>query len=527
LSEEQPMKILTSAQMKEIDRQTIEEIGIPGPVLMENAGLQVFRVLQALFPRLPEERVIIVCGKGNNGGDGLVVARHLHNHGGRPVVLLLAAKEEVRGDAGLNLKIAEAIGVSISEIRTEAEWKKHRRLLRGATIIIDAIFGTGLSQPAQGLYALAIGDINKTSAFKLAVDIPSGLSSDTAEIIGPAVRADLTIALGAAKIPHVFPPAEEYVGDFLVANISLPPHFLVATNLNLDMTERATLLPLFERRKRDSHKGSYGHLLIIAGSLGKTGAAVMAARAAYRMGAGLVTVATPRTCLPIIARSMVELMTEPLDETETRTISATALPRVQTLAEGKDAIVLGPGLSTQESTCEFVWEFVSRVRKPLIIDADGINILALKQELLERLPKPAILTPHPGEFARLLGVSVAEVLRKKLELVPAFAERYGIYLVLKGYRTLVGAPDGRVFVNPTGNPGMATGGTGDVLSGMVGALLMQHHDPLLAALAAVYLHGLSGDLAAEKTGERALVASDLIRFLPRAIHSLEEEAQAF
>lgn len=521
------MKILTSAQMKEIDRQTIEDIGIPGPVLMENAGLQVFRVLKALFPRLRDERVVIVCGKGNNGGDGLVVARHLQNHGFEPAVLLLAAKEEIKGDAGLNLKIADAIGVSISEIRTPADWKRHRHLLRQATILIDAIFGTGLSQPAQGLYALAIQDINKMAAFKLAVDIPSGLSSDTAEIIGPAVRADLTIALGAAKIPHVFPPAEEYVGSFLVVNISLPPCLLAVPNLNLEMTDKTVLLPLFERRKKNSHKGSYGHLLIIAGSLGKTGAAVMAARAAYRMGAGLVTVATPQSCLPIIARSMVELMTEPLAETEARTISASALPRVQALAEGKDAIVLGPGLSTQDSTRQFVWEFIPRVKKPLIIDADGLNILALKPELLEKLPRLTILTPHPGEFARLSGLTVAEVLDKKLELVPAFARRYGVYLVLKGYRTLVAAPDGRVFVNPTGNPGMATGGTGDVLSGMVGALLMQHRDALLAALAAVYLHGLSGDLAAEKTGERALIASDLIRFLPRAVRSLEEEAEDF
>lgn len=518
------MKVLTSAEMKEIDRQTIENIGIPGPVLMENAGIQVFRVLRALFPGLSQERVVIVAGKGNNGGDGLVVARHLHNHGGSPVVLLLARKEEVRGDAGLNLKVAEAIGVSLREVRTPAEWKKQRPLLRQASVIVDAIFGTGLSQPARGIHAIAIEDINRAGAFKLAVDIPSGLSSDTAEIIGPAVRADLTVALGAPKIPHVFPPAEEYVGDFIVADISLPPHLLASESLKLEMVERTALRPLFKPRKKDSHKGSYGHLFIIAGSVGKTGAAIMAARAAYKMGAGLVTVATPRACLPLIARSMVELMTEPLAETEVGTISAEALPKVMALAENKDALVVGPGLSTEESTRQFLWQWLPLLRKPLVIDADGLNILALKPELLKRLPRPAILTPHPGEFARLAGLSVAEVLRRKLELVPAFARKYDLYLILKGYRTLIASPDGRVFVNPTGNPGMATGGTGDVLSGMVGALLMQQKDPLWAALAAVYLHGLSGDLAAERIGERGLVASDLIRFLPRAIRSLEEEA---
>ncbi|MBM3284851.1 MAG: NAD(P)H-hydrate dehydratase, partial [Candidatus Aminicenantes bacterium] len=466
------------------------------------------------------------AGKGNNGGDGLVVARLLHNRGGKPVVFLLAAKEEVRGDAALNLRIAEAVGVEVRKIRTPADWKKQRRVLREATVIVDAIFGTGLIKPAEGIQALAIQDINKCTAFKLAVDIPSGLSSDSAEIIGPAVRADLTVTLAAPKIAHVFPPAEEYVGDFLVADISIPPRLFAAENLKLEMTDRESLLPLFRRRRRDSHKGSYGHLLMIAGSLGKTGAAVMAARAAYRMGAGLVTVGTPRTCLPIIARSMLELMTEPLAETGAKTISAEALPRVRALLAEKDAMLLGPGLSTEESTRQFVWQLIPHVKKPLVVDADGLNILALKRELLARLPRPSILTPHPGEFARLTGLSIPEVIKNKLELVPAFAREHGVYLVLKGYRTLVAAPDGRVFVNPTGNPGLATGGTGDVLSGMVGALLMQQKDPLQAAVAAVYLHGLSGDLAAQKTGERGLVAGDLIRFLPQAVRSLEEGAEA-
>ena len=517
------MKVLTSAQMKEIDRRTIEDIGIPGPVLMENAGLQVFRVLQALFPGLAGENIVIVAGKGNNGGDGLVVARHLHNHGVRPQVLLLASKEEVRGDAALNLKIARAVGVTIKEVRSASDWKKQQKLLEHASVILDAIFGTGLVKPAEGLYAQAIESINKTRAFKLAVDIPSGLSSDTFELIGPAVRADLTVALAAPKIAHVFPPAEELVGDFIVADISIPPFLFEDESLKLEMMEKESLRACFRKRKRDSHKGNYGHLFIIAGSLGKTGAAALAARAAYKTGAGLVTVGTPRTCLPIVARSMMELMTEPLAETEEKTISSEALPRVLDLIKGKDALLIGPGISKQESTCQFVWNLIPKVRQPLVIDADGLNILSLKRELLKKLPRPTVLTPHPGEFARLTGLSIGEVLRSRLELVPSFARKYGIILVLKGYRTLVGAPDGRVFINPTGNPGMATGGTGDVLSGMIGALLMQHLDPLQAALTAVYLHGLSGDLASRRVGERAVVAGDLIRFLPQALKAVEAE----
>jgi NAD(P)H-hydrate epimerase len=520
------MKVLTSAEMKEIDRRTIEDIGIPGPVLMENAGIQVFRVIQALFPGLAGENIVIVAGKGNNGGDGFVVARHLHNHGARPQVLLLASKQEIGGDAALNLKIAQAVGVAITEIRSASDWKKHRKALRGATVIVDAIFGTGLFKPAEGLYARAIESINKTRAFKLALDIPSGLSSNSHEVIGPAVKADLTVTLAAPKIAHVFAPAEELVGDFIVADISIPPSLFDDENLKLEMVEKASVLACFGKRKRDSHKGDYGHLFIIAGSLGKTGAAVMAGRAAYKTGAGLVTIGTPRTCLPIVARGMMELMTEPLAETDEKTVSSEALPRVLGLIEGKDALLIGPGISTQESTRQFVWKLIPKIKKPLVIDADGLNILSLKRELLRKLPRPTILTPHPGEFARLVSLSVPEVLKRRLELVPSFAREYGVYVVLKGYRTLVGAPDGRIFINPTGNPGLATGGTGDVLSGMIGALLMQQKDPLQAALAAVYLHGLSGDLASQRIGERAIVAGDLIRFLPQAVKAMEAEVEA-
>jgi NAD(P)H-hydrate epimerase len=519
------MKILTSAEMKEIDRKTIEEIGIPGPVLMENAGLQIFRFLQTILPYCDSDKIVIVAGKGNNGGDGLVIARHLWNHGTVPRVILLAGKEEIRGDAALNLQIAEKIGVPITEARTEAEWNTRKKLIKEASVIVDAIFGTGLTKPAEGLYAKAIEDINKTGAFKLAVDIPSGLSSDSFEIIGPAVRADVTVTLAAPKVAHVLPPAEEWVGELVVADISIPPQLFDAPYLKLELTEKQALLRSFQKRKKDSHKGSYGHLFIIAGSVGKTGAAVMAAKAALKTGAGLVTVGTPQSCLPMVARGMVELMTEALAETEEKTISVEALPRAKALVKGKNVLLIGPGISTQSSTADFVADLMPEIKLPVVIDADGLNILSMRPELLKRLPKAAILTPHPGEFARLVGLPLRDAIKGKLELAPAFAREHGVHLVLKGYRTLVCSPDGRTFVNPTGNPGMATGGSGDVLSGMIASFLMQDKDALQAALAAVYLHGLSGDLAAEKMGERALVAGDLIRFLPAALKAMEDEAR--
>lgn len=515
------MKVLTSKEMREIDRKTIEEIGIPGPVLMENAGIRITGAILKRFPRITEENVVIVAGKGNNGGDGFVVARHLFNLGARPNVLLLASKQELKGDAALNLGIAEKIGVEIAEVTKIEEWKKHRIGLFHASVIVDAIFGTGLLKPAEGLYATAIEDINKAPGFKVAVDIPSGLSSDTHLLIGPAVKADLTVALAAPKIGHVLPPAEEYVGELVISDISIPPFLFEDESLKLEVIEKKDALPYIQKRKRDSHKGTYGHLFVLAGSLGKTGAAVMAAKAALRMGAGLVTVGTPQSCLPVIARSMMELMTEALPETPQKTISEAALPMVLDLLKGKDAVLIGPGISAHPSTAKLVVSLLPKIKVPAVIDADGLNILAENPDALKSFSCPAVLTPHPGEFARLIRRSNKDVLDNRLALAAEFADKYKVFLVLKGYRTLVATPRGKIFINPTGNPGMATGGSGDVLSGMIASLIIQEKNILGATAAAVYLHGLSGDIGAKKIGERPLIAGDLIKYLPQALKEME------
>lgn len=515
------MKVLTSKEMREIDRKTIEEIGIPGPVLMENAGIRITGAILKRFPRITEENVVIVAGKGNNGGDGFVVARHLFNLGARPNVLLLASKQELKGDAALNLGIAEKIGVEIAEVTKIEEWKKHRIGLFHASVIVDAIFGTGLLKPAEGLYATAIEDINKAPGFKVAVDIPSGLSSDTHLLIGPAVKADLTVALAAPKIGHVLPPAEEYVGELVISDISIPPFLFEDESLKLEVIEKKDALPYIQKRKRDSHKGTYGHLFVLAGSLGKTGAAVMAAKAALRMGAGLVTVGTPQSCLPVIARSMMELMTEALPETPQKTISEAALPMVLDLLKGKDAVLIGPGISAHPSTAKLVVSLMPKIKVPAVIDADGLNILAENPDALKSFSCPAVLTPHPGEFARLIRRSNKDVLDNRLALAAEFADKYKVFLVLKGYRTLVATPRGKIFINPTGNPGMATGGSGDVLSGMIASLIIQEKNILGATAAAVYLHGLSGDIGAKKIGERPLIAGDLIKYLPQALKEME------
>ncbi|MEN6560227.1 MAG: NAD(P)H-hydrate dehydratase [Acidobacteriota bacterium] len=517
------MKILTSAEMREIDRTAIEDIGIPGVVLMENAGLRIARAIRHRFPDIACERVVIVAGKGNNGGDGFVAARHLANAGARPEILLLAAGDEVKGDAAVNLAVALKMGLPVTEVRDAAAWKKERTAVFHASVVVDAMFGTGLIKPLEGLFAAAAGDINRSKAFKVAVDIPSGLSSDTFETIGPCVAADLTVTLAAPKVAHIFPPAADRVGELVVAPIGLPSALLNKDELKLELVEEEAVAPFFARRKKDTHKGTYGHVLIFAGSLGKSGAAALAGRAALRTGAGLVTVATAARALPSLARGMAELMTEPLAETPAGTIDAAALSRALALLGGKSVVLVGPGLSTNPATAEFVLGLLPRIKAPCVIDADGLNIVSKAPEVLDRMRGPVVLTPHPGEFSRLAGRTSEEVQRHRLELAPEFAARHKVTVVLKGYRTLVAAPDGRVFVNPTGNPGMATGGSGDVLGGMIAAQIGQKADLPGAAISAVYAHGLAGDIAADRLGERALIAGDIIRYLPPALKALAGE----
>ena len=514
------MKVLNSRQMQSIDKKAIQEIGIIGPILMENAGIQITKEILAKFPNIQREKIVIVAGKGNNGGDGFVVARHLFNRGCKPIVLLLAMKKDLRGDAALNAGIADRIGIDVREITSTRRWSAHKKLLQRATLLIDAIFGTGLIKPASGLFAKAIEDINTCKAFKVAVDIPSGLSSDTFEIIGPCVCADLTVTLAAPKIAHVFPLSEDCVGELKISDICVPPFLFEDESLKLDWLEEDMVRPYFERRRKDTHKGTYGHLFVVSGSLGKTGAAVMAGKAALKLGAGLVTVGTPKSCLPIVARSMMELMTEPLPETEEGTLSSEALDKVLSLLEGKDALMIGPGISTHPSTWEFVYSLLPRVKIPVVLDADALNILASKPDILKSMSRPLVVTPHPGEFARLVKLSTKEVLTKRLELIPRFAAEYGVYVVLKGYRTLTATPDGRTYINPTGNPGMATAGSGDVLSGMIAAMIIQEKNILEAILAAVYIHGLSGDIGASRLGEKSLTAGNMITYLPAAIKTL-------
>lgn len=525
------MRIYSAKEMAEADRITIEEYGIPGAVLMENAGSQTVDAMEERYGDLlydDESAVLLVCGKGNNGGDGFVVARHLFNRGtARLDLVLLGDSESLAGDAKLNHDIYRRMEGTVHQA---ADWEAFRRLeeegqllsLDEYTVIVDAIFGTGLNSPVRGHYARVINAINECTTPVVSVDIPSGLSADTPNLMGEAVLADLTVTFGAPKYPHLLPPADELAGDVAVADIGIPEAAMErAGGGPRVVTDELAAFLLPEERERTGHKGDYGHVLLVGGSVGKTGAAVMAAEAAYRSGAGLVTVATPHDCLPVVAGSSLELMTEPLAGTPAGTISPDALARTIELAAQRDVLALGPGISNEAATAEYVRALFAAPglsAVPLVIDADGLNAFEKTPDALNATGReaPVIITPHPGEMARLFGIGTAELLRDRIGPVAEFARERNLIVVLKGYRSLTVAPEGDTWVNLTGNPGMASGGSGDVLTGMVAALLAQDLDPVDAAILAVHVHGLAGDMAAEDVGEVSLMAGDLLEYLPDA-----------
>jgi ADP-dependent NAD(P)H-hydrate dehydratase / NAD(P)H-hydrate epimerase len=520
--------VLNATQMREADRRTIESIGLPGVVLMENAGAAVARVVDERFPTA--RRVLVLCGKGNNGGDGFVVARRLL--GRRPEVVLLGKSDDVKGDARIHHDAFVRSGGAVCEVPDADAWRLVRdQALVGAEVVVDAILGTGLREAPTGVAAQAIGDVCRfaeAGRTVVAVDVPSGLPSDTGGVGWETVRATVTVTFAAPKYGHVLPPACDAVGDLVVADIGIARQTLDELAGTFGLLEDEDAARAFPARAPEAHKGTFGHVLVIAGSVGKTGAAVLAGTGALRAGAGLVTVATPAPALPAVAGGRPEIMTEPLPATSSGGVSREAVERALALAKSRDAVVLGPGLGQDASTRDFVREFVRRCPTPLVVDADALNALAPSSTLklpdaLEALhrDRPTVITPHPGEMSRLAGVGTAEVQERRLETARDAARTTGALVVLKGHRTLVADPSGRAAVNPTGNPGLATGGTGDVLAGVLGALLARE-EAWTAATAAVFVHGRAGDLAARQRGETGLVAGDLLDALPQAIRSLRE-----
>ena len=516
------MRVLNAAQMRDADRQTIDEIGIPSMVLMENAGRQVVAALEAAFDDLPDKHVAVLCGPGNNGGDGFVVARTLYQRGVAVSVFVIAPLTAVKGDARLNLEILGRLGITVVEISDAQAWDLHFSEISTCEVIVDAIFGTGLKSALVGMMETVAADVNASGIPVVSVDLPSGLSADRAEPIGECIHAAMTVTLGAPKLPLVLPPGEALAGSIVVADIGIPPE--VFDNLagsRLELLTREGIREILQPRESDSHKGDYGHVLVIAGSRGKTGAAHLAGVGALRSGAGLVSIATPRSAQPIVASMGAEYMTIPLDENADGLVAAAAVDSV--LALEQDVIVAGPGLGTGPDVTVFVQELVAQSESPLVLDADALNVLASDPDRLQNDregARPIVITPHPGEMARLANTSVDEVQASRLDVARDFAVQHQIYVVLKGYRSLIATPEGKVFINPLGNPGMATGGTGDVLAGVLGAWLGQLLDAEAACKIAVYLHALAGDLTEADEGEVAMTAGDLAAHLGDAVLEL-------
>jgi NAD(P)H-hydrate epimerase len=515
------VEILTSQQMRRIDRRAVRTYGLQETVLMETAGLRVLEVLKGLEAHLESRRILLLCGKGNNGGDTFVLARHLRNGGIPFSALLFGRREDVRGAAATHLRTLERMGIAPTEIRGAASWKAARRLLDASDLVVDGLLGTGLSRPVTGLLARVFQEVNQARPLVVAVDIPSGLSGDTGEVPGPCIKADHTVTFVRPKFPHVFPPAEALCGTLHVRDIGIPDEAIAAEKVDLDLLDVEGLAPLLPQRRPDSHKGDFGHALVIAGSRGKGGAARLAALGALRAGCGLVTAAVPAGLQSGFVSRAMEVMTEGLPETAEGTLAAAGIDRLLGLLEGKQVVAIGPGLTTNPETRRLIDEVVLRARVPVILDADGVNAFAGCTERLSGRKRPLVLTPHPGEMGRLVGMPGSRVQLRRLDLARGFARRHACHVVLKGHRTLVASPSGRVSVNPTGNPGMATGGSGDVLTGLLAGLVAQGIEVGAAAGLAVYLHGLAGDLAAAEVGEGPLIARDILLHFPAALQRLK------
>ncbi len=507
--------------MREAERAAIEEIGLPGMVLMESAGAAVARVVEARFPQAV--RIAILCGKGNNGGDGFVVARWLGAR--RPAVFLIGSRDAVSGDAARHLAALERSGCWVAEVRDASAWRRVRSAVIGADLVVDALLGTGLREAPRGLPKLVIADLARRHRKPvIALDVPSGLPSDLGTSPAGAVRASLTVTFAALKPALVFEPAAVHAGQVIVADIGIPAALLEAATLFVIEARDAAVA--WGPRSRGSHKGTQGHVLVVAGSPGKSGAAVLAGTAALRSGAGLVTVATSRAALPRVPARRSELMGAPLPVGKSGGLSARGVERALELARSCEAVVLGPGLGQEKSTRAFIEVFVRECPVPLVIDADGLNALASHAETASRWLATrragTVLTPHPREMGRLTRQSTKQVLSARLEIALELASASGAVVVLKGHQTIVAEPSGRAALNPTGNPGLAIAGSGDVLAGIVGALLGRGCDPWTAATAAVYVHGLAGDLRAKDRGVEGILAGEIADSLPAAIRSVQQ-----
>ena len=515
------MRVVTAAEMRRLDHLTIDTHGVPSLTLMERAGQSVVEVILKRWAHLAKRGVLVVAGKGNNGGDGLVIARLLREREFPCEVSCIARAEDLSPDATTNLERYRAMKGPFTEIPA-GDLDPLRSRMRDKGLLVDALLGTGLRSPVEGFLADVVEFMNASGLPIVAVDTPSGLDADRGTPLGATIQAEVTVTFGFPKVGQVIHPGVVYSGDLVVADIGIHPKAVAEVAPSVELLDSADVAWLLPRRADDSHKGSYGHLLVMAGSRGKTGAAVLACRGAMRVGAGLVTLAAPRGLNEILAGALVEAMTEPLGQPGEDRWPALGAVDWEGLAERKSAVLFGPGVGVHGSARTTLETLLEHCRLPWLIDADGLNNLAADVSRLREARVPPVLTPHPGEMSRLTGLDTAEVNGDRIGIARAFAAENRCHLVLKGARTVMATPEGRVSINPTGNSGMASGGMGDVLAGIVAGFLAQGLPPEDAVRMGVYLHGRTGDRVADQRGGVGLIASDLVDELPRAIEELTQ-----
>lgn len=509
--------------MREVDRLTTERLGISQLQLMENAAHCLLEVFKERYAPLQGQSVSLICGKGNNGGDGLALARLLHDAGAEARVYLFAFASELRDLTRINYEsLRDRKPTRLLEVHSRSDWDRLLPEIRESHIVVDALLGTGISKPLEGLLLHVVESVNGLNLPTVAVDVPSGLLSDEIAAVVPCIRAHLTVTFTAPKIGMLLGPNTMAVGEMIVASIGSPPELVEQVGSSLSLATRTLLEPFQRPRAPFSHKGDFGKVLIVAGSRGKSGAALLAGWAALRAGAGLVTLATPFHIQDVVMSAAVpELMTEGLPDTEEGMLVSAAGRKIAQLLENFDVLAIGPGLGTSVETIAAIHEAIERSPVPIVADADAINALAASLESW-KTGSSLILTPHVGEMARLVKKIPEEVFADRIALVSQFATQHGCELVLKGFRTLVSDPSGDIWVNPTGNPGMATAGSGDVLTGIIAAFVARNlrrptaslHD---AVAAAVYLHGEAGDCAMSQMGQESLMAGDIVDFLPEVL----------
>ena len=513
--------IVTASEMQRMDRETIESFGLPGRVLMENAGRGVIDVIAKTFPDICDHHVGIVAGRGNNGGDGFVIARYLHGMGAAVTVYLFSERTAVKGDAATNLELLTALKIPVVAITDTTTLAQHRTAMCHHSIWVDALLGTGLNAEVKGLFRAVIDLVNSLNRPVIAVDIPSGLSADTAMICGACIQAHTTVTFGFPKIGHILFPGAALTGRLETIDIGIPPHIVQNIGPKHHVLTRDGIARSFVQRLPTSHKGTAGHVLVVGGSTGKAGAAVMSGLGALRSGAGLVTLAIPNSLNDIIQSQIPEIMTVPMEGRKEGLWDDSLVCGIREQLQGKKCLAIGPGMGVSAETRRLVLDILRELSIPVVLDADGLNCISDRLDILRELKAPAILTPHPGEMSRLTGKSVSVIQADRIGIAGEFSRTHGVHLVLKGARTVIAHPDGSVYINLTANPGMGAGGMGDVLTGVIAGLLAQGFEAETAAHTGVYLHGKAADALSKSRGPFGFLATEVAGAIPGVIQEID------